>query len=68
MYVENFQKASHPLLAYWHYYKCDALEDVDWYALGKTKKVKHLEPDEAAFMRRTVELMREEGAYTFAGS
>jgi hypothetical protein len=63
MYVENFQKASHPLLAYWHYYKCDELDGVDWDALGKTKRLKHLRPYQTAFMRKTAEMMRVEGLW-----
>ena len=63
MYVEAFQKASHPLLAYWHYYKVDELDSVDWDALHKTKKLKNLEPDQVEFMRKTMLMLRDEGMY-----
>lgn len=29
--------------------------------MGKTKRLKHLDPDQVTFMRRTVELLRHEG-------
>jgi hypothetical protein len=61
MYVENFQKASYPLIAYWHYYKVDQLEEVDWNRLDKTIKIKDLEPEQADFIRDSMEMMREEG-------
>ncbi|OIW29433.1 hypothetical protein CONLIGDRAFT_680282 [Coniochaeta ligniaria NRRL 30616] len=59
MYMENFQKASFSLLAYWHYYKCYILDDADWDASGATTKLKALEPEYVRFMERSAQLMRE---------
>lgn len=59
MYVENLQKAAYPLLAYWDYYNCDVLEGVDWDALDTTTMLKNLEPEQVAFMERSVQLIQE---------
>jgi len=61
MYVEHLQEGSYPLLAKWHYYKCDELDEVDWNSLDKTKRLKTLAPEQVAFMRKSVETMRKEG-------
>lgn len=64
MYVEQLQKSSHALLAHWCYFKCDELEDVDWKSLKKTKKLRELEPEQVAFIQKSVRMIQAEGMST----
>ncbi|KAB5576052.1 hypothetical protein GE09DRAFT_1215780 [Coniochaeta sp. 2T2.1] len=59
-YVENFQRASVPLLAYWSYYRVDNLGEVDWNDLSKTNKIKTLESEQIDFLRESVRMLRKE--------
>ena len=50
-----------PLLAYWSYYRVDNVGEVDWDDLSKTDKIKALESEQIHFLKKSVQMLREEG-------